>query len=66
MRVWIDMTAPAHVLVFRPLIELLRARGDEVEITTRDYARTSTSCASTGSRPRCSAGTAAGRGSVRP
>ena len=40
MRVWIDMTAPAHVLVFRPLIGLLRARGDEVEITARDYAQT--------------------------
>ena len=40
MRVWIDMTASAHVLVFRPLIELLRERGDEVEITARDYAQT--------------------------
>ena len=34
------MTASAHVLVFRPLIELMRARGDEVEITARDYAQT--------------------------
>jgi uncharacterized protein len=40
MRVWIDMTASAHVLVFRPLIELLRARGDDVEITAREYAQT--------------------------
>src|SRR3954451_15719350 len=40
MRVWIDMTASAHVLVFRPLIEIMRARGDEVEITARDYAQT--------------------------
>ena len=40
MRVWIDMTASAHPLVFRPLIGLLRARGDDVEITTRDYAQT--------------------------
>ncbi len=40
MRVWIDMTASAHVLVFRPLIERLRARGDEVEITSREYAQT--------------------------
>jgi predicted glycosyltransferase len=38
--VWIDMTASAHVLVFRPLIRLLRERGDEVEITARDYAQT--------------------------
>jgi predicted glycosyltransferase len=40
MRVWIDMTAPAHVLVFQPLIEIMRGRGDEVEITARDYAQT--------------------------
>jgi predicted glycosyltransferase len=40
LRVWIDMTAPAHVLVFRPLIDILRGRGDEVEITARDYAQT--------------------------
>ena len=40
MKVWIDMTASAHVLVFRPLIEALRARGDEVEITAREYAQT--------------------------
>jgi uncharacterized protein len=40
MRVWIDMTASAHVLVFRPLIALMRERGDEVEITAREYAQT--------------------------
>jgi uncharacterized protein len=40
VRVWLDMTASAHVLVFRPLIEILRARGDEVEITAREYAQT--------------------------
>src|SRR5947207_4599698 len=40
LRVWIDITAPAHVLVFRPLIKLLRERGDEVEVTSRDYAQT--------------------------
>src|SRR6266576_822126 len=40
MKVWIDMTASAHVLVFRPLIRILRERGDEVEITARDYAQT--------------------------
>jgi uncharacterized protein len=34
------MTASAHVLVFRPLIEIMRARGDEVEITAREYAQT--------------------------
>jgi predicted glycosyltransferase len=40
VKVWIDMTASAHVLVFRPLIEILRGRGDEVEITAREYAQT--------------------------
>jgi predicted glycosyltransferase len=40
VRIWIDMTASAHPLVFRPLVERLRARGDEVEITARDYAQT--------------------------
>jgi predicted glycosyltransferase len=34
------MTASAHPLVFRPLVEILRSRGEEVEITTRDYAQT--------------------------
>jgi predicted glycosyltransferase len=37
---WIDMTASAHVLVFRPLIEIMEARGDEVQITAREYAQT--------------------------
>jgi uncharacterized protein len=40
MRIWIDMTAPAHVLVFRPIIERLREQGHEVEVTARDYAQT--------------------------
>jgi predicted glycosyltransferase len=34
------MTASAHVLVFRPIIGLLRERGHEVEVTARDYAQT--------------------------
>jgi uncharacterized protein len=40
VRIWVDITAPAHVLVFRPLIGLMRARGDEVAVTARDYAGT--------------------------
>ena len=40
MKIWIDMTAPAHVLVFRPIIPRLRAAGHEVEVTARDYAQT--------------------------
>ena len=40
MRVWCDFTASAHPLVFRPLVERLRAQGHDVEITARDYAQT--------------------------
>jgi uncharacterized protein len=40
LRVWIDITAPAHVLVFRPLIGILRERDAEVEVTAREYAQT--------------------------
>ena len=40
MRIWMDMTAPAHVLVFRPVIERLRRRGHDVRVTARDYAQT--------------------------
>jgi hypothetical protein len=40
LKVWIDMTASAHVLVFHPLIEIMEKRGDEVQITARDYAQT--------------------------
>jgi len=34
------MTAPAHPLVFRPVIERLRGAGHEIEVTARDYAQT--------------------------
>ena len=34
------MTAPAHVLVFRPLMTRLEERGAQIEVTTRDYAQT--------------------------
>jgi predicted glycosyltransferase len=40
VKVWVDMTASAHVLVFQPLIAILEERGDEVQITARDYAQT--------------------------
>jgi predicted glycosyltransferase len=35
-----DMTAPAHPLVLRPLIERLEQRGHELTVTARDYAQT--------------------------
>jgi predicted glycosyltransferase len=40
MRIWFDMTASAHPVVFRPIIERLRERGHEIQITARDYAQT--------------------------
>src|SRR5436305_3677922 len=40
MRIWIDFTASADPIVFRPLVERLQAQGHEVEITAREYAQT--------------------------
>jgi uncharacterized protein len=40
MRIWFDMTASAHPVVFRPVIQRLRASGHEVSITARDYSQT--------------------------
>jgi predicted glycosyltransferase len=40
MRVWIDLTNSPHVLVMRPVIEVLRRRGAHVEVTARDFAQT--------------------------
>ena len=40
MRVWVDITNSPHVPVFAPLIARLRARGDTVELTAREYAQT--------------------------
>src|SRR5436190_12420232 len=40
MRVWVDLTNSPHVLVFRPLVALLRERGHEVDVTAREYAQT--------------------------
>jgi predicted glycosyltransferase len=40
VRIWIDITNSPHVPFFRPLLELLRERGDEVEVTAREYAQT--------------------------
>jgi predicted glycosyltransferase len=40
LRVWVDLTNSPHVLVMRPVIETLRARGDDVLVTARDFAQT--------------------------
>ena len=40
MRVWVDISNSPQVPFFRPLIVLLRERGHDVEVTTREYAQT--------------------------
>jgi predicted glycosyltransferase len=40
MRVWIDLTNSPHVLVMRPVAEMLRRDGHEVRVTARDFAQT--------------------------
>jgi uncharacterized protein len=40
MRIWIDLTNSPHVLVMRPVIDKLRERGHDVEVTARDFAQT--------------------------
>ena len=44
MRVWIDLTNSPHVLVMRPVIDVLRARGHEVDVTARAFAQTLELC----------------------
>ena len=40
MRVWVDLTNTAHVVVLRPMVELLERDGHEVEITARPLSHT--------------------------
>jgi len=40
VRVWIDISNSPQVPFFRPLIALLRERGHDVQVTTREYAQT--------------------------
>jgi len=40
VKIWVDMSAPAHVLVLRPVIDRLRQAGHDVEITAREYTQT--------------------------
>jgi uncharacterized protein len=40
VRVWVDISNSPQVPFFRPLIALLRERGHEVEVSTREYAQT--------------------------
>ena len=65
VRLWFDMTAPAHPLVFRPVIARLREAGHHVEVTARDYAQTLELRSGSASRTWRSAVTAARRGRAR-
>ena len=40
MRVWVDLTNTAHVIVLRPLVELLERDGHDVAITARPLSHT--------------------------
>jgi uncharacterized protein len=40
LRIWVDLTASAHPIVLRPVVERLRAQGHDVDVTARDYAQT--------------------------
>lgn len=40
MRIWIDLTNSPHVVIFRPLIPRMEARGHEVVVTAREFAQT--------------------------
>ena len=40
MNIWVDLTNSPHVLVMRPVIAELRARGHHVQVTARDFAQT--------------------------
>src|SRR5262249_59559185 len=40
VKVWVDLTNPAHVVVLRPLVELLEASGHEVTLTARPLSHT--------------------------
>ena len=40
MRIWVDFTNTAHVIVLRPLVERLEAAGHHVELTARPLSHT--------------------------
>jgi predicted glycosyltransferase len=40
MRIWVDLTNTAHVVVLRPLVERLEAAGHEVVLTARPLSQT--------------------------
>jgi predicted glycosyltransferase len=40
LKIWVDLTNSPHVLVLRPVIDVLRADGHDVTVTARDFAQT--------------------------
>jgi uncharacterized protein len=40
MRIWVDLTNTAHVIILRPLVEILEREGHEVQITARPLSHT--------------------------
>jgi hypothetical protein len=40
VRVWVDLTNSPHAVIFAPLVQRLRARGDDVAVTARAFAQT--------------------------
>jgi predicted glycosyltransferase len=44
VNIWVDLTNSPHVLVLRPVIADLQARGHQVEVTARDFAQTLALC----------------------
>src|ERR1044072_7683635 len=40
MRIWANLPNLPHVLVLRPIVDVLRAQGHDVRITARDFAQT--------------------------
>src|ERR687886_472003 len=40
VRIWVDFTNTAHVIVLRPLVERLEAAGHDVELTARPLSHT--------------------------
>lgn len=61
MRILIDVTHPAHVQFFRPLLVAMRARGHEISITSRDKDLTVALLDAYGIEHRCLSKAAVGR-----
>src|SRR3954451_21865784 len=40
MRVWIDLSNSPHPILFEPIVDELRGRGNDVVLTARDHAQT--------------------------